>query len=70
MQLGVPVRVFDAATTDDLGIVHVPPPVEVGDRLSVEDHPLPLEVVDVISTPVGAKVAALVKVRPTASHPA
>ena len=48
---------------DDLGIVHMPLPVEVGDRLAVEDHPRPYEVVDIIQTRVGSQVAALVSVR-------
>jgi hypothetical protein len=29
--LAVPVRTRDAATLDDLGLVHAPPPVEPGD---------------------------------------
>jgi hypothetical protein len=70
MQPGVPVRVFDSETTDDLGIVHMPLPIEVGDRLAIEDHPGPLEVVNVIATRAGAKVAALVEARPALSHPA
>ena len=65
-QLGVPVRVFDAATVDDLGIAHVPCPVELGDQLAVEGLAGPLEVVDVIETSAGAAVAALVMVRPSA----
>jgi hypothetical protein len=44
----LPVRVFDEATMDDLGIVHMPLPVAIGDRLAVEDHPVLYEVVDVI----------------------
>jgi hypothetical protein len=64
MQPGVPVRVFEAATADDLGIAHVPSPVELGDELALADHPWPFEVIDAVRTPVGASVAALVKVRP------
>ena len=65
-QIGAPVRVFDAATIDDLGIVFVPLLVEVGDSLAIEDHPMPYEVVDVIPTREGAQVAALVAARPLA----
>jgi hypothetical protein len=64
IQLGVPVKLFDAATVEELGVVHAPLPVEVGDTLALDDHPWPLEVVDVIPTRGGARVAALVMVRP------
>jgi hypothetical protein len=67
MQIGVAVKVFDMSATVDLGIAHVPFPVEVGDGLAVEGYPWPLEIVDVIATPVGARVTALVKVRPAPS---
>jgi hypothetical protein len=68
MQLGVPVRVFDTATVDDLGVVRVPVPVEPGDALAVEGYASPLEVVEVVETSPGAAVAALVKVRPARRH--
>jgi hypothetical protein len=58
--------VFDEATTDDLGIVHMPLPIAIGDRLAVEDHPVLYEVVDLIPTREGAQVAALVTARPLA----
>src|SRR5262245_25619722 len=63
MNIGVPVRVFDAATGEDLGIAHVPLPVERGDELAVEGHPVPLEVVALVKMRAGAKIAAMVKVR-------
>lgn len=62
MQPGVPVRVYEAATADDLGIAHVPLPVEIGDELMVEGRPLPFVIVDRVDTPVGAVVAAIVGV--------
>ena len=55
-------RVYDAATTDDLGIAHVPLPVEIGDALTVEGHPWPFVIVDLVDTPVGSAVAAIVGV--------
>jgi hypothetical protein len=48
----------------------VPWPVEIGDEVTVEAHPWPVEVVDLVWAPAGAKVAALVKVRPAVLHPA
>jgi len=70
MQPGVPVRVFDAATVDDLGVAHVPFPVELGDELAVEGHSGPLEVIDLVETSAGAALAALVMVRPAVPHSA
>jgi len=43
----VAVRVHDA-TGDDLGMALVPCPIELGDEIAVEDHPWPLEIVDVV----------------------
>ena len=63
MNIGVPVRVYDAATGEDLGIAHVPLPLELGDELALEGNPRPLEVVALVEMRRGAKVAALVKVR-------
>jgi len=68
VRVGVPVRVHDAITADDLGVVHVPFPVELGDELAVEGDPWPLVVVDLVETPVGAKVAAIVKVGRATLH--
>jgi hypothetical protein len=39
-RIGVRVRVFDAPTGDDLGIAHVPFPVELGDELALDEHPV------------------------------
>jgi hypothetical protein len=69
MQPGVPVRVFDAATADDLGVAHVPLPVEPGDELTIAGQLCPLEVVALVETPADAKLAALVKVRPAVLQP-
>ena len=66
---GVAVRVFHDATADDLGVALVPWPVELGDEIAVDGHPWPLEVVDIVWAPAGAKVAAIVKVRPAVLHP-
>ena len=46
---------------DDLGIAHVPWPVEVGDLIATEEDVY--RVVDVIKTGREAPVAALLKVR-------
>jgi hypothetical protein len=37
--IGVPVRVH-TRTADDLGLVHVPPPVEIGDVLELGHGPV------------------------------
>jgi hypothetical protein len=66
----IAVRVFNDITADDLGIAHVPSPIELGDEIAVEAHPMPLEVVDLVWAPPGAKVAAIVKVRAAVLHPA
>jgi hypothetical protein len=63
----VSVRVYDT-TGDDLGVALVPMPVEPGDELALADYGLPFEIVAVVPAPVGAKVAALVKVRPAVLH--
>jgi hypothetical protein len=56
-------------TADDLGVALVPWPVELGDEIAVEGNPWPLEVVDLVWTPPGARVAAIVKVRPSLTRP-
>jgi hypothetical protein len=63
----VAVRVH-SVTADDLGVALVPWPVELGDEIAVDGHPWPLEVVDLVWAPPGARVAALVKVRPAVLH--
>jgi hypothetical protein len=40
-----------------------------GDEVTVDGHPSPLEVVDVVWAPPRAKIAAIVKVRATALYP-
>ena len=64
----VAVRVHDA-TADDLGMALVPWPIGLGDEIAVEGHPWPLEVVDVVWAPAGARIAAMVKVRAAVLHP-
>jgi hypothetical protein len=63
------VRVFHDVTADDLGVALVPWPVELGDEIAVEGHRWPLEVVGLVWAPPGARVAAIVKVRPAVPHP-
>jgi len=64
----VAVRVH-TTSADDLGVALVPSPVELGDEITVEGHPWPLEIVDLVWAPPGAQVAAIVKVVPAALHP-
>jgi len=62
--IGVAVRVH-SRTGDDLGVAHVPAPVEVGDVLELGHGPiLLLRVVDLVETGPRAPIAALVKVSP------
>jgi len=62
--VGVPVRVH-SRTGDDLGVCHLPPPVEVGDVLELGHGPiLLLRVVDLVETGREFPLAALVKVSP------
>jgi hypothetical protein len=50
---------------DDLGVAHVPPPIEAGDVLELGHRPiLLLRVVDVVETGPNSPLAALVKVSP------
>jgi hypothetical protein len=60
---GSPSPVLHGITADDLGIALVPSPIELGDEIAVETHPWPLEVINVVWAPPGARVAAVVKVR-------
>jgi hypothetical protein len=55
--VGVPVRVH-SRTGDDLGVCHVPPPVELGDVLELGHGP-PLRDVTVLWTPPGSPVVSL-----------
>jgi hypothetical protein len=64
----VAVRVFHDVTADDLGVALVPSPVELGDELAVDGHPWPLEAVELVWAPPGARVAAIVKVRAAVLH--
>jgi hypothetical protein len=64
MNVGIPVRVH-SRKGDDLGVAHLPPPVEVGDVLELGHGPmLPLRVVDRVETGPHSPLAALVKVSP------
>jgi hypothetical protein len=47
----------------------VPWPIELGDEIAVDGHSWPLEVVDLVWAPPGARVAAIVKVRAAVLHP-
>jgi hypothetical protein len=59
--LGITCRLHDENTADDLGIVHAPPPVEIGDLLATADELY--RVVAVVPTGSDSSIAALVKVR-------
>jgi hypothetical protein len=61
--VGLEVRVHSRAG-DDLGLCHVPGPIEIGDVLELGHGPLfPLRIIDVVETPNSA-IAALVQVAP------
>jgi len=47
----------------------VPMPIEQGDEIAVDGHPWPLEVVNLVWTPPGSKIAAIVEVRAAVLHP-
>ena len=60
--VGVPVRVH-SRTGDDLGIAHVPIPIELGDVLELgHGEILALRIVDLVETGPHSPLAALVKV--------
>ena len=59
--LVVPVRLHDL-TGDDLGLVHLPWPIEVGDLVALEHGEF--RVHDVVETGHTSPIAALVRVRP------
>jgi hypothetical protein len=62
--VGVAVRVH-SRRGDDLGLAHVPPPVEFGDVLELgRGEILLLRIVDVVETPPNSPLAALVRVSP------
>jgi hypothetical protein len=64
--VGVAVRVH-SRKGDDLGVCHIPPPVEVGDVLELGHGPLLLlRVIDLVETGPHSPLAALVKVAPAA----
>ena len=51
---------------DDVGIAHVPIPIEIGDLVATVDTTY--RIVDVVVAPPGSPIAALVKVRPARLH--
>jgi hypothetical protein len=55
VELGAPLRVFDATTADDLGVSHVPLPVELADEFALEDDALPFEIVAIVESPPARK---------------
>jgi len=61
VMLGVPVRIHDMSG-DDLGVAHLPPPVEVGDLVALE-HAV-LRVYDVVESGQTYPIAALVRAQP------
>jgi len=59
--VGVPVRIHDMSG-DDLGVAHLPPPVEVGDLVALEHAEY--RVYDVVLTGQTYPIAALVRAQP------
>lgn len=60
--IGITCRLHDERTADDLGISHLPSPIQVADLAATEHQEF--RVIDVIVSPPGSPIAALVKVRP------
>lgn len=60
----VAVWLFDAAT-ENLGLAHVPRPIEPGDLLALAEGPA-LRVTLLVQLPTGGKVEALAEVEPVA----
>ena len=58
---GVPVRIH-GMTGGDLGVAHLPLPIEVGDLVALEHEEF--RVYDVVETGQTFPIAALVRVRP------
>jgi len=48
---------------DDLGVVHLPPPIEIGDLVALENAVL--RIYDIVETGQTYPVAALVRAQPT-----
>ena len=63
--LGTKCRLHDLEG-DDRGIVHLPPPILLRDLAATKDELY--RVVDVILSPPGSPIGALVKVQPTHLH--
>ena len=66
-EVGVAVLLHDRAFVD-LGVVHVPLPVEVGDIVARE-HGAPLRVVDVVDLGADAAIRYVVEVEPILPRP-
>ena len=63
--IGTKCRLHDLSG-DDRGIAHLPTPITVGDLVATEHHEF--RVVDIIISPPGSPIGALVKVQPTHLH--
>lgn len=62
--MGVPVRCH-SRQGDDLGVCHVPPPVEVGDVVELGHGPMfSIRIIDLVETGPYSPLAALVQVAP------
>ena len=58
--LGVPCRIHDLSG-DDLGVAHLPPPIEVGDLVALQHSEF--RVYDVVGLDQTYPIAAIVKVQ-------
>jgi hypothetical protein len=61
LMVGVAVRLH-TLESDDVGVLHVPPPVEIGDLVASIDSTY--RIVDVVTSPPGSVITAVVRVRP------
>ena len=52
--IGIPVRLRDSLTMDDLGLVHAPQPLEPGDVVSPLEFGPPLQIVAFLQAPYHA----------------
>ena len=57
---------YTLSTVMNIGVVHTPPPVEIGDLIATADSAY--RIVDVVTSPPGSLIAALCRVRPERLH--
>jgi hypothetical protein len=63
--IGVAVR-LRALDGEDIGIAHIPMPIATGDMVATIDGTY--RIVDIVISPAGSLIAAMVKVKPVRLH--